>query len=71
MLLEKQIEILYTSFQIANPGAAKTYTWPKFLNYCLEHFTLKEIMGLLKAVIEAVLGTDSDAPDKDAGGQGN
>lgn len=71
MLLEKQIEILYTSFQIANPEAAKTYAWPKFLNYCLEHFTLKEIMDLLRTVIEAVLGTDSDAPDRGAGDQGN
>ena len=60
MLLEKQIEILYLAFKIANPEAAKTFNQMQFLNYYLEHFTLREIMGQLEAVIQGVLGKEDE-----------
>lgn len=56
MLLEKQIEILYAAFSIANPEAAKEITQIKFLNYYLEHFNLKEVMNQLNFVVRGVLG---------------
>lgn len=58
MLLEKQIEILYIAFQIANPDAAKQYNQAQFLDYYLGHYTLKEVMNQLQAVIKGVLGED-------------
>lgn len=61
MLLEKQIEILYIAFSIANPEAAKTITQISFLNYYLEHFTLKEVMSQLQSVIKGVLGEDEES----------
>ena len=64
MLLEKQIEILYIAFQVANPEAARTYSQIQFLNYYLEHFNLKEVMAQLKAVIQGVLGESDEAGNK-------
>ena len=62
MLLEKQIEILYLAFQIANPEAAKTFNQQQFLAYYLEHFTLKEVMAQLEGVVKAILG-DEEEPE--------
>ena len=62
MLLEKQIEILYAAFQIANPEFAREFTQNMFFNYYLEHFTLKEVMAQLKAVVQGVLGESDEEP---------
>lgn len=66
MTLEKQIEILWLAFQIANPDVAKTMGQMNFLNYYLEHFTLKEVMNQLQAVIKNVLGEDDEEQPTDA-----
>ena len=72
MTLEKQIEILYVAFRIANPEIAKTLTQIAFFNYYLEHFNLKEVMSQLKTVIKGVLGEeDEDAPEETPETQGN
>lgn len=60
MTLEKQIEILYIAFQIANPETAKTIPQIQFLNYYLEHYTLKDVMQQLQSVIKGVLGEDEE-----------
>lgn len=63
MLLEKQIEIIFLAFQIANPDAAKNYTWQKFLDYYLGNFTLKEVMAQLKIIIKNILGSDDEVEE--------
>ncbi len=62
MLLEKQIEILYVAFQIANPEFAREFTQSMFFNYYLEHFNLKEVMAQLKSVVQGVLGESDEEP---------
>lgn len=62
MLLEKQIEILYVAFQIANPEFAREFTQNMFFNYYLEHFNLKEVMAQLKSVVQGVLGESDEEP---------
>lgn len=66
MTLEKQIEILYVAFRIANPEVAKTFTQLMFFNYYIENFNLKEVMAQLKGVIKGVLGEDSDEDGDEA-----
>ena len=61
MMLEKQIEILYLAFRLANPEAAKTYPQQMFLDYYLENFTLKQVMDQLTGVISRIMGDDEDA----------
>lgn len=60
MTLEKQIEILYVAFCVANPQATSTVSWAVFLNEYLDNSTAKEIMEQLKEVISGILGTDVD-----------
>lgn len=61
MLIEKQIEILYVSFKLANPEVAKTMPFPMFLSYYLENFTLKQVMDQLSQVVKAIMGEDETA----------
>ena len=67
MMLEKQIEILYLAFKVANPEVSKEFTQMMFLNYYLEHYNLKEVMNQLQGVIKGVLGSDDEEEVK----QGN
>lgn len=67
MMLEKQIEILYLAFKVANPEFAKEFTQSMFLNYYLEHYNLKEVMDQLQGVIKGVLGSNDEEEVK----QGN
>lgn len=71
MTLEKQIEILYVAFKVANPEIAQTFTQMMFFNYYLEHFNLKEVMAQLKAVIKGVLGEDDEDEPEENTAQGN
>lgn len=73
MTLEKQIEILYVAFQVANPVvAAQDIPQIVFLNHYLDHSTAKEIMDQLKAVVKGILGTDdSDEQESDTSSEGN
>ena len=71
MTLEKQIEILYVAFRVANPEIAKTFTQMMFFDYYLEHFNLKEVMAQLKAVIKGVLGEDDEDESEETTTQGN
>ena len=71
MLLEKQIEILYVAFQIANPEAARSITQSQFLDYYLGHYTLKEVMNQLQEVIKGVLGEDAFEETEASTNQGN
>ena len=63
MTLEQQINMLYASFQCANPEAAKEITSQKFLDYYLDNYNLKIVMDQLQAVVKGIMGTeDEDEP---------
>ena len=65
MTLERQIEILFVAFRVANPEVAKTFNQQSFLNYYLENFNLKQVMNQLQAVIKGITGEDEDAAVSD------
>ena len=60
MTLEQQINILYASFQCANPEAAKEITSQTFLDYYLDNYNLKIVMDQLKAVVQGIMGTEGE-----------
>ena len=67
MTLEQQINILYASFQCANPFACKEITSQKFLDYYLDHYNLKVVMDQLQAVVKGIMGTeDEDETESDS-----
>jgi hypothetical protein len=67
MTLEQQINILYASFQCANPFACKEITAQKFLDYYLDHYNLKVVMDQLQAVVKGIMGTeDEDETESDS-----
>ena len=70
MTLEQQINILYASFQCANPEAAKEITSQKFLDYYLDNYNLKIVMDQLKAVVQGIMGTEGEE-GSDASAQEN
>lgn len=70
MTLEQQINILYASFQCANPEAAKDITSQKFLDYYLDNYNLKIVMDQLQAVVQGIMGTE-DEEGSDASTQEN
>lgn len=63
MTLEQQINILYASFQCANPEAAKEITSQKFLDYYLDNYNLKIVMDQLQAVVKGIMGTEDEDMD--------
>lgn len=73
MTIEKQIEILYAAFQVANPEVAKEITQKVFFEYYMNNYNLKQMMSQLQDVIKGVLGEDDDAEgsDEDAASEGN
>lgn len=60
MPLERQIEMLFVAFKIANPEVSMTFNQNAFLNYYLDHFNLKQIMEQLQAVIKGITGDTED-----------
>lgn len=69
MPLERQIEILFVAFRIANPEVATTFNQQAFLSYYLENYNLTQMMAQLKAVIQGITGADDTdaAPFENAG----
>lgn len=58
MTVEKQVEILYAAFEVANPEQAKTITFQKFLDEYLDNYDIKTIMEQLQDIIGGILGQD-------------
>ena len=63
MAIEEQIDIIYAAFTVANPDMALTMTQKNFLNYCLDNFNLREVMGMLTGVIKGITGKDEESED--------
>lgn len=53
MPIEKQIQMIYISFQLANPEAS--ISEKDFLNYFLDNYGVQYIMNLVKEIIEGVM----------------
>lgn len=62
MVLEKQIEVLYCAFDVANPGVMKS---SEFMDYYLDNFNLGDLMDQIKGVVEGIMGTElePEAPE--------
>lgn len=60
MTIEKQIQILYAAFEVANPMATNEITQIKFLDWYLDNYNLTQVMDQLKAVISGIMGKDFD-----------
>lgn len=58
MPVEKQIEIMYAAFEVANPEATQIYTLQKFRDYYLDNVTAKELLDQVQAVLSELLGLD-------------
>ena len=67
MSIQDQIAILWTAFELANPQEAKTLGALGFQNYCLDNFTLSDVMSCLSGVIKGIMGEDLT---EDAGEEG-
>lgn len=71
MPIEKQVEILYAAFQVANPEAAKEITQKVFFEYYMNNYNLKQMMNQLQGVIKGVLGEDDESEDATSESEGN
>lgn len=69
--LEKQVEMIYVAFSVANPEEAKTLTSQAFLDYYLDNFTLKEMMNQLQDIISGITGVDLSKSSEATGSQGS
>lgn len=67
--LEKQIEMLYCAFQVANPEVKMSSA--EFLNYYLDNYNLSDLLSHIQAVIEGITGPMDDLNNKAESTQGN
>lgn len=73
MPIEKQIEVIYVAFCVANPQAVSTMPWITFLNHYLDNSNASEIMKQLREIMEGILGKkldDSDSETSDEASEG-
>ena len=76
MPIEKQIQLIWVAFEMANPGTAsfenpsKAMQWPEFRDYCLDNINLNDIMEIIQGIIEGImykgLSPDEIAKKKEA-----
>lgn len=72
MTLEKQVAILYASATSADPEFSKLYTETAFREYCLDNMNLKELLDLLKKIIQGIMGaSDENKSDNEAAAEKN
>lgn len=73
MTLEEQIGILYCSFKVANPESG--ITKQDFMDYYMDNYNIKFVMGQIEEVIKGVMGLDDAdveaAKSQVANAQGN
>lgn len=66
MTLEKQLEMLYVAFKVANPDVALTLSKNDFCNYYYDHYNLGDMMNQLQGVIRGITGEDEPSTDQTA-----
>jgi hypothetical protein len=61
MGVEKQIGIIYASFEVANPEQAKKeWTRQRFQDEVMDNFNLKEMMNFMQEIIAGIMGTTAE-----------
>ena len=60
MPLEKQIEVLFEAFKVANPEVAATFNKQAFQTYYLDNYNLKQMMKQLEGVMKGIMGEDEE-----------
>lgn len=61
--LEKQIEVLFCAFQVANPESKMKFQ--EFLDHYLDNFSLRDVLAQVKEVVEGIMGKDEDEETSD------
>ena len=73
--LEKQIEVLFCAFQVANPNVPMKFQ--TFLDHYLDNYTLRDVLAQVKEVVEGIMGKDEDedktenSEDTESNSEGN
>lgn len=52
MPIEKQLQFIYISFDIANPNVAKE---SEFIDWCLDNMGLEQIAGCIESIIDGIM----------------
>lgn len=67
MGVEKQIEILYAAFEVANPQVKEIWSKTHFTNCLLDTYNVSELMKTLEKLTKEIMGMDEDAiPEAEA-----
>ena len=59
--LEKQIEVLFCAFQVANPNVVMKFD--TFLDYYLDNVNLRGVMAQVSEVIKGIMGEEETSED--------
>lgn len=60
--LEKQIEVIFCAFQVANPNVAMKFQ--TFLDHYLDNYSLREVLAQVKEIVEGIMGKDEESTDE-------
>lgn len=65
--IEKQVEVLYAAYQIAEPEASLVMKFNDFFNEVLDNCTTKDVMNILLDIVMGIMGPvdeDTDTSDE-------
>lgn len=67
MTIEDQIGIIYCAFKCANTDSNVVMSKQSFVDYYLDNFTLREVLGQLQEIVKGIMGEDltEEAADAD------
>lgn len=60
MTVEKQIEILYAAFKVANPEEASVLKLKAFTDAYLDQHNIKDLMTALENLVKSIMGEDDE-----------
>ena len=63
MTIEDQIGIIYCAFKCANSDSNITMSKQSFIDYYLDNFTLREVLGQLQEIVKGIMGEDLTEED--------
>ena len=63
MTIEDQIGIIYCAFKCANSDSNITMSKQSFVDYYLDNFTLREVLGQLQEIVKGIMGEDLTEED--------
>ena len=63
MTIEDQIGIIYCAFKCANADSTVVIPKQSFIDYYLDNFTLREVLGQLQEIVKGIMGEDLTEED--------